>query len=207
MGITVKLNVEDSVTYVPDIQDNRDAATEGGEVFEVDILPMSGAEYDKLHTEMLGTGKARAVMKNSKKFIKRIVSERVIAVRGFTATAPDGETIEPKTGAELYRVAMLADVATAEMIDDIVLAIKDHSVLEDGELGKLRAQSDSSAPKTHQSETGSASDAETETTILKAPIPRSSSSASELESVRQIESNATAMAKPAPRLASRGTGS
>ena len=57
MGITIQLSSEDSVEFVPDFQNNRDLAAEGGDAFVVDILPMSGAEYDKLHTAMMGGSK------------------------------------------------------------------------------------------------------------------------------------------------------
>lgn len=163
MGITVHLNTEDVVTFVPDFQNNREEAADGESAFEVDILPMSGADYDKLHSAMMGGSKrsARSVMKHAKAFFKRIFVEHVVAVRGFTARGSDGSVVEePKNGSELYRVCMLADAATADLVDHIVEAVKDHSVLTEGDLGKLRQRYASFAPKTRGEKSGRVSDAE-----------------------------------------------
>lgn len=159
-GIQIKLRSEDAVYYVPDFRDNREAAAEGKPHFSVDLTPMSGSDFDKSHREHIGGGKSKtdaAIIRRAQKFVKRIVTEHVVMVRGFQAIGSNGDVIQPKNGTQLYDVLMQADASAAALIDELYNAIKGGSALEDGDLGKLRQQYGTSTPDESPSENGLAS--------------------------------------------------
>lgn len=150
---------EDVSTYVPDFADNRELAADGRPCLEVDIVPMSGADYDRLQSATMGGKRAKGsdFMRRAAKLVQRVIDERVVAVRGFEVCDAAGNVVDrPATGAALYRAVMAADAAAGALIDDIFEAIRDASVLGAGDLGKLRPPSGISSPKARQNDGGAA---------------------------------------------------
>lgn len=172
MAIKVQLQTEDAVEYVPDIQDNREKAAAGEPYFSATLMPMSGADYDKMHSGFFGGKTVRSGQMHTKaqKFIQRLVALRVTEVQGFALEQPGAPDIVPTNGAQLYSAIKKAGASLESLLDEIIEAIKDTSVLDEGTLGKLQAQSDSSAPETHPNETGDASSAGETSTTLSQPI-------------------------------------
>lgn len=159
----IKVNREDVVTYVPDYDDNRERAAAGGKCFEVDIKPMSGADYERSHQAFFGGKKQKggSYLRRAQKFVDRMVTENVVAVRGFEVEDSNGEIVAtPDNSAELIKCIRMGDAAALAILEDIADAIKDESSLSAGELGNLRRQSASSASPTAPSEAGPASGAE-----------------------------------------------
>ena len=201
MGIKFTLPAEEAVEYVPDFGDNRDRAAAGEAAMVVKLLPMSGADHDKLHSSMMGGKRVSgtALIKRAQAFVKRLICEQVTEVEGYELCDQNGMVVErPSNGAELYRAIMLSPPAAGAIIDDIVDALKDQSSLTEGELGNLRRRSDSSPPKTHRSATGLAESVAGSNGTQKAQSRLSSNSESAYESVSSSGEAETATVKRIP---------
>lgn len=124
--------IEDTTWYVPDIGDNR----EDPEPFAVLLSPLSGSEMRKLEQAgMTNLTKNRGQVnfyKRVQDIQERIVKERVVEVKNYAVQGKDGSILEPKNGAELLEAVLLVGASEAEVIDDIVEALKDASKLEEG---------------------------------------------------------------------------
>lgn len=134
---------EDATWYVPDIGDNR----EDEDPFMVLLSPLNGAEMRKL--EQAGMGKltkARGQInffKRAQDIQERIVKERVLEVKNYAVQDESGDVFTPKNGEDLLKAVLLVGAAEAEVIDDIVEALKDASKLDEGLLKNLKLQFDS----------------------------------------------------------------
>ena len=63
---------------------------------------------------------------------ERIIRDRVLEVKNYAVAKKDGSIFEPTSGKELLEAVLLSGAAEAEVIDDIVEAMKDASRLEEG---------------------------------------------------------------------------
>jgi hypothetical protein len=63
---------------------------------------------------------------------ERIIRDRVLEVKNYAIAKQDGSIFEPVNGKELLEAVLLSGAAEAEVIDDIVEAMKDASRLEEG---------------------------------------------------------------------------
>ena len=124
--------IEDTTWYVPDIGDNRDDE----DPFMVLLSPLSGSEMRKLEQAgMTNLTKNRGQVnfyKRVQDIQERIVKERVVEVKNYAVQCKDGSILEPKNGSELLEAVLLVGASEAEVIDDIVEALKDASRLEEG---------------------------------------------------------------------------
>lgn len=119
--------LEDWVTYVPDVDDNRSDPNP----LTVEIHPMSAEEFRSFQRGIVsGKQKASAQMARSQKAVGRILAERVRNVRGYKC---DGRVIT--TGAELYAYG------EPVVYDDVFDAILNMSTLKEGLLGKSNSRS------------------------------------------------------------------
>jgi hypothetical protein len=124
--------IEDATWYAPDIGDNR----EDSDPFMVLLSPLSGSEMRKLEQAGMGNLTKNRGQINFYKRVQaiqeRIVKERVIEVKNYAVEDKDGNVVEPKNGEELLQAVLAVGAAEAEVIDDIVEALKDASKLEEG---------------------------------------------------------------------------
>ena len=124
--------IEDTTWYIPEIGDNRDDE----DPFMVLLSPLSGSEMRKLEQAgMTNLTKNRGQVnfyKRVQDIQERIVKERVVEVKNYAVQCKDGSILEPKNGAELLEAVLLVGASEAEVIDDIVEALKDASRLEEG---------------------------------------------------------------------------
>jgi hypothetical protein len=124
--------IEDATWYAPDIDDNR----EDSEPFMVLLSPLSGAEMRKLEQAGMGNLTKNRGQVNFYKRIQaiqeRILKERVVEVKNYAVQDPEGNVFAPKNGEELLQAVLAVGAAEAEVIDDIVEALKDASKLEEG---------------------------------------------------------------------------
>ena len=97
---------------------------------------LSGAEMRKLEQAGMGNLTKNRGQLNFYKRVQaiqeRIVKERVLEVKNYTVQDSGGNVVEPKNGAELLKAVLEVGAAEAEVIDDIVEALKDASKLEEG---------------------------------------------------------------------------
>ena len=140
---------EESTWYVPNVEDNR----EDPEPFMVLLSPLSGTEMRKLEQSMLGkiTRNRGEVnfLKRAQDVQERIIKTRVLEVKNYgVQDANTGKVFMPKDGAELLQAVLMSGASESEVIDDIIEALKDMSRLEEGLLGNLSLQSDSSQAET-----------------------------------------------------------
>jgi len=124
--------IDEETWYVPDIEDNRNDP----EPFAVLISPLSGSEMRKLEQAgMQSLTKSRGqvnVYKRIQDIQERIIRDRVLEVKNYSVAKKDGTIFEPTNGKELLDAVLLSGAAEAEVIDDIVEAMKDASRLEEG---------------------------------------------------------------------------
>ena len=131
---------EDAVWYIPDIDDNREDA----EPFMVLLSPLSAADMRKL--EQFGLGKFTKkgtteinFMERAQQLQERIIKERVLEVKNYAVMLESAEGKEevftPTNGKELLKAIMQAGASEAIILDDIVEAMKDGSMLDEGTLG------------------------------------------------------------------------
>lgn len=124
--------IEDATWYVPDIADNR----EDPDPFMVLLSPLSGSEMRKLEQSGMANMTRNRGQVNFYKRVQdiqeRIIKERVIEVKNYSVQDPEGTIFAPKNGAELLQAVLLVGASEAEVIDDIVEALKDASRLEEG---------------------------------------------------------------------------
>lgn len=117
--------LEDWVTYVPDVDDNRidpDPLT-------VEIHPMSAEEWRSFQRG-IAVGKPKGAYDRTEKAVRRILSERVRNICGYKANG-----VAIRTGAELF------DHGEPVVYDDVFEAITNISTLSAGLLGKLKSRS------------------------------------------------------------------
>ena len=131
---------EDAVWYIPDIDENRDDV----DPFMVLLSPLSAADMRKL--EQLGLGKVTKkgtaeinFMERAQQLQERIIKERVLDVKNYSvmlqSTEGKEEVFTPTNGKELLKAIMQAGASEAVILDDIVEALKDSSMLDEGTLG------------------------------------------------------------------------
>ena len=151
---------EESTWYVPDVEDNRDDP----EPFMVLLSPLSGTEMRKLEQSMLGkiTRNRGEVnfLKRAQDVQEKIIKTRVLEVKNYgVRDAVTSDVFTPKDGAELLKAVLKSGASESEIIDDIIEALKDMSRLEEGLLGNLNSQSDSSQAETKKPGSGAAPNA------------------------------------------------
>tara|TARA_A100001391_G_scaffold199581_2_gene182802 strand:+ start:375 stop:797 length:423 start_codon:yes stop_codon:yes gene_type:complete len=131
---------EDAVWYIPDIDENRDDV----DPFMVLLSPLSAADMRKL--EQFGLGKVTKkgtaeinFMERAQQLQERIIKERVLDVKNYSVMLQSAEGKEevftPTNGKELLKAIMQAGASEAIILDDIVEALKDTSMLDEGTLG------------------------------------------------------------------------
>lgn len=130
-------NADESVWYAPDIDDNRSLPE--GDRFAVRISPMSAAEYRRAEDRLGMTKLGRKVNFTARYNAMReeALRKHVLEVRGLRVTrSRNGE----RTAEEIRDVNGLLGLANPQareaIAEDIYSAVKDHSLLEDGLLGK-----------------------------------------------------------------------
>jgi hypothetical protein len=132
----------ESVWYVPDYRDNREMPED--EQFAVRVVPMSHRDYQQLeekHGGAIRNAKVNA-LRRYHKLRADVITRCVLEVEHLTLrTVRKGgavDEVEIKTGAELVAAA------PGDMLEDILGAIKDTSLLTEGVRGKSDSLSDSS---------------------------------------------------------------
>ena len=127
-------HIDTATWYVPDIGDNR----EDPEPFAVLLSPLSGAEMRKLEQAgMQNVTKGRGQVnfyKRLQDIQERIIKDRVQEVMNYSIVRPNGESFSPSNGEELLEAVLLVGASEAEVIDDIVEALKDTSKIDEGVL-------------------------------------------------------------------------
>jgi len=125
-------HIEEATWYAPDVDDNRDDS----EPFMVLLTPLSGAQMRKLEqTGMQSLTKGRGQVnfyKRVQDIQEKIIKDRVTEVKNYTVMKPDKTVFAPKDGKELLEAILLVGASEAEVIDDIVEALKDASKLSEG---------------------------------------------------------------------------
>ena len=125
-------HIEEATWYVPDVGDNRDDP----EPFMVLLTPLSGAQLRKLEQagmQSLTKGRGQVnFYKRMQDIQEKIVSEKVTEVKNYSILKKDGTIFAPSNGAELLEAVLLVGAAEAEVIDDVVEALKDSSKLDEG---------------------------------------------------------------------------
>lgn len=141
---------EDWVTYVPNVEDNRDDP----DPLTVEIKHLT-SEQHRAYTRGLLSGKGlRDPGKRSQQIVARIFASCVRSVRNYVL---NGEPIT--TGKDLF------ERGETLVIDDVYEAITSLSVLNEGMLGKSSSRSVSTPPGIAMSQGGAAGDAG----VLSAP--------------------------------------
>ena len=134
---------EEAVWYAPDFHDNRELEAE--DRFEVLIQPLPRRDLQRLqeaHQGSLHKGKRTNVMRRYHKMRDQAIAKCVLDVRNLSwRRVVKGEV---RTETIDSADALLASTAPAvdEIIEDIMSALKDQSVLEDGVRGKSDSPSD-----------------------------------------------------------------
>ena len=127
-------HIDTATWYVPDIGENREDA----EPFAVLLSPLSGAEMRKLEQAgMQNVTKGRGQVnfyKRIQDIQERIIKDRVQEVKNYSIVRSNGEIFAPTNGGERVEAVLLVGAAEAEVIDDIVEALKDTSKLDEGVL-------------------------------------------------------------------------
>jgi hypothetical protein len=125
-------HIEDATWYIPDVGDNR----EDPEPFMVLLTPLSGAQLRKLEQSgMNNLTKGRGQVnfyKRVQDIQEKIIKERISEVKNYSIVKKDGTVFAPANGAELLEAVLVVGAAEAEVIDDIVEALKDSSKLDEG---------------------------------------------------------------------------
>ena len=125
-------HIEDATWYIPDVGDNR----EDPEPFMVLLTPLSGAQLRKLEQSgMNNLTKGRGQVnfyKRVQDIQEKIIKDRISEVKNYSIMKRDGTVFAPSNGAELLEAVLVVGAAEAEVIDDIVEALKDSSKLDEG---------------------------------------------------------------------------
>ena len=125
-------HIDEATWYAPDIGDNRDDS----DPFMVLLSPLSGAEMRKLEQAgMQSITKSRGqinVYKRIQDIQEKIIRTRVLEVKNYSICDVNGTTVTPTNGKELLEAVLLVGASEAEVIDDIVEALKDASRLDEG---------------------------------------------------------------------------
>jgi hypothetical protein len=178
---TVKLQSEDRVTYLPDFQSNRELAAEwieGGEngprpFFWAELLPMSSKDYNKIiGTEYRNKKDVGNFIDHGERVVQRLISKYVPVIENLRFTGRGGEIIKPSNGYELYNAVMSGYKGLASIVDDIVEALKELSVADEGDLKKLRQRFGGSGQPTTEAISGDALDATRGTSTTMTDPPR-----------------------------------
>jgi len=137
----MELHVFDEARYAPDYRDNRDLPED--KRFFVTVVPMTGPEYRQLeesHGKLTRGGNINYVRRYNK-LRARAITKCVTGVENLTLTeVKNGQ----KTSSMITTGKRLAEIAPAEILEDIIDAIKNQSLLADGLVGKSDSQSDTS---------------------------------------------------------------
>ncbi len=140
MAREAKGTIVDEAEYIPIVDNNR----EDPDPFGVSLLPMTAAESNELQ-RTLGelTGAKINFTERAQKAVRKIFEKRVLRVWNYSIPhIKTGERIRPQNGIGLYLAIMEhGDEKEAEIIDDIVQAVKDQSHLRAGLRETLRSQS------------------------------------------------------------------
>ena len=118
------MNAEDTVTYTPELGDNRDL-DEKDQMY-CDLLPMTGEEIRAYQRAMVGVkpGSAQAIRK-AETVVKRIISERVVCIYNYA----DIKGVPITNGDDLFERGEPA------MIDEMYEALTSISKLKEGQRG------------------------------------------------------------------------
>jgi len=127
MRIVDYTSVKEGVPYVPDFLDNRKLPAE--EQLVVYIRPFSNADAMKWQSQVkiIKAGRKGEMETNSTEVEKRIFIRHVVKIENF-------ELVDPVTGAveKCDSPGVMFEKAPKELIEEILMAIQDRSVLDDG---------------------------------------------------------------------------
>lgn len=132
----------DWVWYVPDFKTNRELPED--EQFRVQLVPLSKRDYQKLEAGHLALKKLskKQIAERYNKMKEHVVAKSVMNVENLSHVVikKSGERVveDIKTGEEL------AKHVPEEVIEDIISALKDQSLIEEGLQGKSDSPSDTS---------------------------------------------------------------
>lgn len=148
MGRNVIIGDEDAVWYVPDVMNGDIPNRKDENPFAVRIIPLSGGEFNKVRSKvgLISFGKRNKINMDESaiNLAKKIIEDKVLEVVGYVArNKKTGEVEQPTDGKELYKVVHMADESETDVLDDILSAIRDRSVLEKGLKESLNGSSNS----------------------------------------------------------------
>lgn len=158
---TVQQHFDEAITYVPDFLTNLELAQQWIEAgsqgprpfFTVTLLPLSGADYNKLVGQSYRKIKRNMnFIEGAEKTVARVVKQYVPEVSGLAFARRDGSVAKPTDGGELYHECSIGYPALGDMIEDIVEALKDISKADAGDLKKLQLRFGGSTPPTTRSQ-------------------------------------------------------
>lgn len=137
---------DEAVWYVPDIDDNRDDP----DPFRVELMPMDGVDYNRLQQSIVGkvTKRSGNYLEKAHKLTRRIVAKYCMVVESYSIKTANGDTLQPTTGSALVKAVIQGPPAELEVLEDIVLALRDQSTLREGLVKNSDTLSASSAPRT-----------------------------------------------------------
>lgn len=164
------------VTYVPDVDENRDLDKDPNP-FWVKFIPLNGSEMRAIEQDIGRLTKMKKdpnFMKMSHEMAENLVSEKVIEVGNYIAHNRETGTDEvASNGADLVRLVNMAGPEEWDkVIDNIFGAMRDSGKLEEGLLDRLRSQSKRSAQETSKSGPGVASSADGPTRLHPVGTPK-----------------------------------
>lgn len=135
----------DQVTYLPDYRNNRElaeawfAGDEEGQrpFFWVELLPMTSRDYNSLAGRVYRKHRGNFVS-DAQKLVGKLMERYVPVVGGLSFQRKDGTVVTPTSGKALYDAVEQGYYGLGDIVDDIVAALKDLSVADEGDLKKLR---------------------------------------------------------------------
>lgn len=140
--------IEDEVWYAPDIGDNRDPDKEPDQRFAVRIVPMTAAEMQKLtevHAGKVTRGSKYNWLKRYHAARDKILQRCASAVRNLNVEVVRNGATTTKSITTIDELIAFAhpDSPADKVLEELVEALKDHSKLDEGLVGKLSSPSDS----------------------------------------------------------------
>lgn len=139
IGIELHSYEELAVWYAPDIMDNLAKKEENR--FAVSLMPMSRQEIQRIEegNSKLTPGKKVNLTKSWNKSRDLILRKCIAEVRHFAWTPKGQERIQVTTGVQLLACGR---PEIEGVLEELLKAIKDQSILAEGLLGKSDLQSD-----------------------------------------------------------------
>lgn len=149
MGRKVDSIKQDVITYVLEIEGNRDRYLSGEDPnpFEVDLEPMSGADVDKMERDVAKFTRGRVnVVQRAQSVRDDVLARRIKVVRNYEFQAVDnGDILAPSTGQELVKMLARGPGNEKDLVcDELEEALRDHSFLTRGLRDRLSKRLDSS---------------------------------------------------------------